>query len=175
LTLLFDEKGNYIPWNTRRAKMPAVVTVSPPPTEPPTPDSFEFEVGVNVLRRLLGVSRIRQVVVDVGNISKHETRWMKWYPGGSLEDRIIDQISGTSVHELVHRLGKVSHRRGDKWNSYDFDYITFVMGHSAKWEKDTLGGRKPRTKVNKQRSLVIDLDDSPLDIPSGINSSTSFN
>jgi hypothetical protein len=142
LTLRFDRRGMYkftcklasqspiyrnpngtwpeIPW-TREPQQPQ-------PQQPPQ-TGLQFEVGTGLTKSNLGTASSTHVRINVWAIARDVTRHFKRSPKQfPIAESIAEAISECSVHELIHAIGRVSHKRTAKWSDRDFMNVTGLMG-----------------------------------------------
>lgn len=132
-----------------------------------------FEVTNLPLRdHSLGRANETGAVVSATAIAKEAWTWAKRYPNQlPLVETLIDAISGTSTHELIHFIGHVRHKKiGKVWSQADFRYLTAVMGHPSGLVKTGINtklalgwGKKERGASRRflRGLVVIDVDNDP--------------
>lgn len=149
MTLKFSENGHYIsdkPSAVKYLASTGYTTVDTPiESLPETP--FSFEVGIGVTKGLWGRSNKEGVKVDAKEIATNIAQFARAFPNQiPLEESIMDGFSSTSVHELIHQVGKLPHK--DKWHRKqtrkidEFYAIESMMGHPIKSKMHEALGEK---------------------------------
>ena len=121
---------------------------------------LEFNVDVDNAQGNWGIQwpERNRIEIDVKSIAYSVETFVKAFPNNfDLIKSVMDIVGETSLHELVHQEGNVTHKPNSPYTQADFERVTNLMGHETRLKMIEARGIVPAFQTHAIQ--VIDLPD----------------